>query len=69
MFLQVDRAQGTCGLASLDYVKDTWAKMAEQDILTIWVTAPLPPPLSLLFFKVFFFYIDAAAKMSPQCAM
>lgn len=66
MFLQVDRAQGTCGLASLDYVKDTWAKMAEQDILTIWVTAPLPP---LLFFKVFFFYIDAAAKMSPQCAM
>lgn len=43
MFLQVDRAQGTCGLASLDYVKDTWAKMAEQDILTIWVTAPPSP--------------------------
>lgn len=50
MFLQVDRAQGTCGLASLDYVKDTWAKMAEQDILTIWVTAPLPPPFPSFFF-------------------
>lgn len=50
MFLQVDRAQGTCGLASLDYVKDTWAKMAEQDILTIWVTAPLPPAFPSFFF-------------------
>lgn len=41
LFLRVDRAQGACGLASQDgpCVKDTWAKMADRDILDVRVTA------------------------------
>lgn len=41
LFLQVDLAQKSCGLALSDWplCSDTWAKMADRDILNVWVTA------------------------------
>lgn len=56
---------GLAGLCKRHLGQNGWAGYSHH----LGDCPPFPHPFPSFFLKFFFFYIDAAAKMSPQCAM